>query len=340
MDKKIKSGIADAYKNYFNIGAAINPELLSFGSELIRTEFNSITCENEMKFSSVHPTPGKYTFDRADTVFNFALSNNMKMRGHTLVWHNQTGSWLFENDNGEKLGKTDKEILYSRMKEHIHMVVKRYAGKVYCWDVVNEAISDSDSENEYLRTDSPYYQISESEEYIEKAFAYAHEADSDALLFYNDYSTEVPAKREKIYRLLKSLINKGVPVHGIGLQAHYNICCDVNELRKSIDLFSSLGLTVQITELDISVYKPDERGMSFSEPPADRINSQTELYGEIFALLREKKDKISGVTFWGLTDNTSWLNTFPEKRNDYPLLFDANQKPKEAYGKVVDFAGK
>jgi len=328
MSEKIK--LAEAYKNYFSIGAAINPELLSFGGELIRTEFNSVTCENEMKFSSVHPHPGKYTFERADIVCNFAVANNMKIRGHTLVWHNQTGSWLFKDDKGENV---NKEILYSRMKEHINTVVKRYAGKVYCWDVVNEAISDSDGE--YLRIKSPYYQISDSEEYIEKAFVYAHETDPAALLFYNDYNTEVPAKREKIYRLLKSLIDKGVPVHGIGLKAHYNINSDVNELRKSIDLFSSLGLTVQITELDISVYKPEERGMSFSGPPADRIALQTELYDKIFALLREKKDKISGVTFWGLTDNTSWLNSFPEKRNDYPLLFDANQNPKEAYFKIV-----
>ena len=204
--------------------------------------------------------------------------------------------------------------------------------------MVNEAVSDADGE--YLRENSPYYEIVKSEEFIEKAFIYAHKADPDALLFYNDYNTEVPAKREKIYRLLKSLIEKGVPIHGVGLQGHYNICCDVNELRKSIDLFSSLGLTVQITELDISVYKPEERGMNFSEPPADRLKLQAELYGEIFALLREKKDKISGVTFWGLTDNTSWLNGFPEKRNDYPLLFDANQKPKEAYRKIVEFTEK
>jgi len=319
--------LASIYKDYFTIGAAINPEILSFGGELIKAEFGSVTCENEMKFSSVHPTPDKYTFERADIVANFAAENNIKMRGHTLVWHQQTGSWLFEN--------ADKETLFARMKEHINTVVKRYAGKIYCWDVVNEAISDA--EGEYLRADSPYYSIVQSEEFIEKAFIYAHEADPNALLFYNDYNTENPVKREKIYQLLKSLIDKNIPVHGIGLQGHYDIYFDASELKKSIDLFSSLGLTVQITELDVSIYQYDERGIDFETPPDDRMKLQIKLYDEIFSILRENKTKISGVTFWGLTDNTSWLNSFPVKRNNYPLLFDANQQPKEAYYSITNF---
>ena len=330
MKNEKNSGIANAYKNYFDIGAAINPGVLSFGKDLIKAEFNSVTCENEMKFALVHPQADKYTFDKADTVLNFALENNMNMRGHTLIWHNQTGSWMFEN--------ADKKTLYARMKEHIDTVVKRYAGKVYCWDVVNEAMSDSDDGGEYLRVKSPYYQIAGNEEFVEKAFVYAHEADPDALLFYNDYSTEKPAKRDKIYKLLKSLKDKGIPVHGIGLQAHYDIYSDVNELRKSIDLFASLGLKIHITELDISIYKYEERDINFDTPPEDRMKLQSELYGEIFKLLREKKDNIDSVTFWGLTDKVSWLNGFPVKRNNYPLLFDGEQKPKDAYYKVIDFS--
>jgi endo-1,4-beta-xylanase len=222
------------------------------------------------------------------------------------------------------------------MKEHIGTVVKRYAGTVYCWDVVNEAVSDN--EGEYLREKSPYYAIAGSEEFIEKAFVYAHEADPDALLFYNDYNTENPAKREKIYKLCKSLKDKGAPIHGIGLQAHYDIYFDAGELKKSIDLFSSLGLTVHITELDISVYKWEERELNFDAPPEDRIKMQAELYDKIFALLRENKDKIGSVTFWGLNDGVSWLNGFPVRRNNFPLLFDKNNKPKEAYGRILNFA--
>ena len=332
MIMKKRLSMAEVYKDYFNIGVAINPEVLSFGKELIKAEFNSVTCENEMKFASVHPCADEYTFERADTVLSFALENNMKIRGHTLVWHNQTSSWLFKNADGEN---TDKETLYPRMKEHIDTVVKRYAGKVYCWDVVNEAISDS--EGEYLRVNSPYYDISGSEEFMEKAFIYAHEADPNALLFYNDYNTETSNKREKIYKLLESLKEKKIPIHGVGLQGHYAIDFKAEELRKSIELFSSLGLQIHITELDISVYTWDERDMKFDTPPEDRLKVQADLYGEIFALLREKKDAVSSVTFWGLTDEVSWLNYFPVKRNNYPLLFDGDKKFKDAYYRITDF---
>jgi endo-1,4-beta-xylanase len=325
--------LAEAYKDYFDIGAAINPRVLSFGSELIKAEFNSVTCENEMKPVSVQPNHGEYTFERADIIADFAAANNLKVRGHTLVWHGQTGAWMYKDANGEYL---NKDIVYAYMKEHIDTVVKRYKGKVYCWDVVNEAISDADGE--YLREKSPYYAIVGSEEFIEKAFIYAHEADPDALLFYNDYNTEVPAKREKIYKLCKSLKDKGVPIHGVGLQAHYDIYFDVNELRKSIELFASLGLTIHLTELDVSVYKFDERGVDFETPPEDRVKMQVELYDKMFEILREYKAQVSSVTFWGLNDGASWLNGFPVRRTNHPLLFDRDSKPKESYFKIIDFA--
>jgi len=330
-----KAGLADVYKDYFHIGAAINPGLIDFAGDLIKSEFSSITCENEMKFSSVHPKIDEYTFERADFVADFAGKNNLKMRGHTLVWHQQTGSWLFENDNG---GQADKETLYARMKDHIYTVVKRYADKIYCWDVINEAISDHESDGDCLRESSPYYQIAQSQEYIEKAFVYAHEADPGALLFYNEYNTENPAKRDRIYKLLKSLLDKKIPVHGVGIQGHYALDLDLNELQKSIDLFSSLGIDVHITELDISVYKwGDENGLSFDTPPEDRMNKQTKLYGELFDLLRKNKDKVSNVTFWGFCDSKSWLNSFPVKRKNYPLIFDAELNPKDSYRAIVDF---
>lgn len=330
--KNEKLTLAGAYKNYFDIGVAINPGSLSSGKELIKTEFTSVTCENEMKPISVQPKHGEYTFERADIIADFAAANNLKVRGHTLVWHGQTGSWMYKDAGGEYLSK---DILYKYMKEHIDTVVKRYADKVYCWDVVNEAVSDSG--DEYLRTRSPYYAITGSEEFIEKAFTYAHEADPDALLFYNDYNTEVPAKREKVYKLLKSLKDKDIPIHGVGLQGHYDIYFDINELKKSIELFSSLGLTIHITELDVSIYKFDERGVDFETPPEDRMKMQAELYEKMFALLRENKDKVSSVTFWGLNDGASWLNGFPVRRTNHALLLDRQNNPKESYEKVVNF---
>ncbi|MCL2095419.1 MAG: endo-1,4-beta-xylanase [Oscillospiraceae bacterium] len=327
-----KITLKQAYKNYFDIGVAINPGVLEYGHELIKAEFSGITCENEMKPASVQPERNRFTFEKADMLADFAAENNLKIRGHTLVWHNQTGEWMYKDSNKNNL---PKEILYSYMQEHIDTVVKRYAGKIYCWDVVNEAVSDIDGE--YLREKSPYFEIAGSEEFIEKAFVYAHEADPGALLFYNDYDTENPEKREKIYKLLKSLKDKNIPVHGVGLQAHYDIYFDVGELQKSIDLFSSLGLIIHITELDVSVYKFDERGVDFETLPEDRLKTQTELYSQIFAVLRENKDKIGGVTFWGLDDKASWLNGFPVKRTNHPLLFGRDGKPKEAYGRVTGF---
>ena len=318
--------LAQIYKDYFDIGAAVNPRVLKFG-ELIKSEFNSITCENEMKPVSIQPEHGVYTFERADLIADFAAANNLKMRGHTLVWHNQTGEWMYKD--------LSKDKLYAYMREHIYKLVKRYAGRVYCWDVVNEAVTDG--EDGYLRVDSPYYKICGDEEYIEQAFRYAHEADPEALLFYNDYNTENPAKRERIYKLCKSLQDRGVPLHGIGLQAHYDIYFDAGELRKSIELFSSLGLQVHITELDISVYKFDERGVDFKTPPEDRLKMQVELYAGIFEILRENKDKVGSVTFWGLNDGASWLNGFPVRRTNYPLLFDRDNKPKQSYHEITDF---
>jgi len=322
-------GLANIYKDYFDVGAAINPRVIESGGELIKAEFNSVTCENEMKFASVHPKEGEYTFEQADKVADFALANNLKMRGHTLVWHNQTGDWLFD---------ADKETLYSRMREHITTVVKRYAGKVYCWDVVNEAVSDKEEEpvDRPLREDSPYFAVTGSMDYLIKAFTYAYEADPKARLFYNDYNTENPAKREKIRFLLKELKERA-PVHGIGLQAHYDIYFDAEELQKSIDVFSALGIDIHITELDVSIYKHDERGVDFAVPPDDRMAMQDELYDKIFTILRKNKDKISSVTFWGLNDGVSWLNGFPVKRKNYPLLFDRDGKPKAAYERVAKF---
>lgn len=325
--------IAQAYKDYFHIGAAVSARALPSSGDLAKTQFNSITAENEMKFSSVHPSKDQYTFEQADEIFNFAMENNLNVRGHTLVWHGQTGRWIFEGENGEKV---DKETLYARMKEHIDTVVKRYAGKIYCWDVVNEAISDSDEE--YLRVRSPYYGIVGSEEFIEKAFIYAHEADPKALLFYNDYNTEVPSKRERVYKLVKSLKDKGIPIHGVGLQAHYDIHFNPEELKKSIELFSSLGLIVHVTELDVSIYRFDERGVDFETPPQDRMDKQIELYDKLFQILRDHKDVVGSVTFWGLTDRLSWLNGFPVRRRNYPLLFDADQKPKDVFYKLIEFA--
>ena len=326
-------GLKDFYKDYFPIGVAVSPRLLNGGSEseLISGQFSSLTAENVMKMGPIHPQRNVYNWSPADKIIEYAERNAMKIRGHNLCWHQQAPVWFFKDDQGKTINKSE---LFIRLREHIFAVAGRYKGKIYAWDVVNEAISDS--ENEVFR-DSEFYKIC-GEEFISKAFEYAHEADPEARLFYNDYNTESPKKREKIYQLLKKLLDAKVPVHGIGLQAHWSLKNPERaELEKTITLFASLGLKVQITELDISVYggKTDPAIQSLTD---DLEQKQAAQYKMVFEVFRKYKDVITGVTFWNLSDKSSWLDNFPVKgRKNYPLLFDQNLAPKKAYREVTEF---
>src|SRR6185369_2931533 len=243
-------GLKDYYQSYFPIGVAVSPQLLkSADAKLILQQFNSMTPENVMKPGPIHPAEDRYNWEPADEIVIFAQANHLKVRGHTLCWHQQTGDWFFKDASGNPVSK---EVLLKRLKDHITNVVTRYKGKIYAWDVVNEAIADDSAQ--FLR-DSPWYKIC-GEDFIAKAFEYAHEADPDAQLFYNDYNSERPEKAERIYRLLKKLVDAKVPIQGVGLQGHWSIFePKESELRGTIEKFSSLGLKVQVTELDVSVYK-------------------------------------------------------------------------------------
>jgi endo-1,4-beta-xylanase len=336
-DPVSENGLKDYYKNYFPIGCSVMPSsLTSDESPLIMKEFNSLTAENVMKMGPLHPAERTYYWIDADKIVDFAQANGMKVRGHTLVWHNQTPSWIFL----DSVGKTvSKEVLLQRLKDHITTVVTRYKGKVYAWDVVNEAIDD---ENSKIYRETPWYTIC-GEEYIAKAFQWAHEADPDAQLFYNDYSTESSGKRDRIYNMLKKLKDAGIPVHGIGLQGHWSIDWPSEaDIRTAIATFSSLGIEVQITELDISVYS-SSADFSVRKPGDDTFTTlmetkQIDKYKMIFRVFRENKDVITGVTFWNITDRKSWLDNFPvANRKNYPLLFDQILKPKKAYWEVVNF---
>lgn len=332
-------GLKDYYRDYFTMGVAVSPRSLHTDEAgFILKHFSSLTPENAMKMGPIHPLPDRYNWRDADSIVAFAFRNGMRVRGHALCWHNQTPHWLFVDARGDTVGKTE---LLSRLREHIHSVVSRYKGKIYAWDVVNEAISDR--ADKFYRN-SAFYRIC-GEEYIEMAFEYAHEADPAALLFYNDYNTINPVKRKKIIRMVRDLRARGVPVQAIGLQGHWAITEPGREqLDETLRDFASLGLPLQITELDISVY-PKEH-MARERRPADsdtvftaeRAEKQAGVYRMCFELFRKYRQSITGVTFWNISDRQSWLDNFPVRgRKDYPLLFDRDLNPKAAYWEVVNF---
>jgi endo-1,4-beta-xylanase len=318
------------YENYFNIGAAVNLRTIETQQDLLTKHFNSITAENDMKFEELQPEEGQFTFEKADKLAAFAQENGMKMRGHTLVWHNQTPSWVFLNSEGEKV---TRDQLLQRMKDHIITVIQRYKGQIYCWDVVNEAVTDEGPEL-YRKTN--WLEII-GEDYIEKAFEYAHEADPDALLFYNDYNESNPEKREKIYQLVKSLVDKGVPIHGVGLQGHWNLINpSIDEIRSAIERYASLGLKLQLTELDVSVFTFEDKRTGLTEATNEITELQSQRYQQFFQLFREYKEIITAVTFWGAADDYTWLDDFPVRgRKNWPFLFDENHQPKKAFWKVI-----
>jgi len=331
-------GLKGYYKDFFPIGVAVNAGTLKGEEkELLLREFNSITPENAMKMGVIHPKPNTYNWALADSIVAFAQRHHLRVRGHNLLWHQQTPDWIFVDDNGNPV---DKETLWKRLEEHIKTVVGRYKGKIYAWDVVNEAIDDNP--NNLLRP-SKWIQLG-GEEIIAKAFEYAHEADPKALLFYNDYNSERPEKRERIYRLLKQLKDGGVPIHGVGLQAHWSIFePSAEELTQAIERYASLGLQLQFTELDMSVY-PWEKDRRKKHPgegdvlTVEQEQKQMNQYAKVFSIFRKYKADITSVTFWNLSDRYSWLDFYPVAgRKNYPLLFDAELKRKKAYWKVVDF---
>ncbi|MFS0862628.1 endo-1,4-beta-xylanase [Fredinandcohnia sp. 179-A 10B2 NHS] len=322
----------DIYQDYFLIGAAINNRTIDSAKQLIVNHFNSITAENEMKPEHLQPEEGTFTFETADKFISFAEEHNKAVRGHTLVWHNQTPDWMFQAPDGSV---ASKELLLERLKNHISAVAGRYKGRIHSWDVVNEVIDDSDER--FLRK-SKWLDIA-GEEFIEKAFRFAHEADPNALLIYNDYNESQPEKRDKIYQLVKSLLEREVPIHGVGMQAHWNLTSPtIDEIRAAIEKYASLGLQIQLTEFDFSVFNFEDKRTDLKAPTAEMVALQEKRYEESFSLLREYKDVISSVTFWGVADDYTWLDDFPVRgRKNWPFVFDVNQQPKQAFERITSF---
>jgi len=337
-------GLKDAYRDYFSVGVAVNKRNVSIPQQmaLVRQQFNSMTAENDMKPVSVHPAEGVWNWGGADSIANFARQAGIKLRGHCLCWHAQFADWMFTDKKGRPV---KKEVFYQRLREHIHTVVNRYKDVVYCWDVVNEAISDNprgEFRDGKWQPGSPYrdsrhYQLC-GDEFIAKAFEYAHEADPNALLFYNDYNECEPGKRDRIYDMVKKMQQQGVPIHGIGMQGHYNIYGpSEEEIDAAISKYAQIVKHIHVTELDVRTNQEMGGQLRFSrgeqKPLAPYLQAlQNDQYNRIFRVFRKHRDVIDCVTFWNLSDSDSWLGV-----DNHPLPFDEHYKAKPVYRIIRDF---
>ena len=343
---------------------------------LLKQHFNQITAENDMKWQLIHPREGAegYDFAPADALVSFGLSNRMQIVGHTLVWHSQTPNWVFAGTNpapraatnaappasvgpvngstpgtnqpgrrgfGPGFGRYDgprasRDQLLERMRDHIRTVVGRYQGKVKVWDVVNEALADGNGTN--VLRNSLWSEII-GPDFIAKAFQYAHEADPGAILRYNDYGLENPAKRKRLISLIKELQAQKVPIHAIGSQAHVNVSITFETIDQSLAEMATLGLPIHITELDVNSAQGGQRGFGANVAEnaattqgglvADADKKLADAYAGIFRAFVKHRDSVKMVTFWGVNDAVSW------RAQGKPLLFDGENRPKLAFDAVL-----
>jgi endo-1,4-beta-xylanase len=368
--------LAETYQNYFKVGVAINraiatgqaveannvnrtQEQVDKDVALVKAQFNQISPENDLKWALIQPQPGAdgYDFSGADAYVNFGLSNHMFIVGHTLVWHNQTPEWVFAgtnlpptDDNTPTSGpgsmgrsyqgpRASRDELLQRMHDHIATVVGRYKGKVRVWDVVNEAVADGGTN---ILRNSLWEQII-GPDFIAKAFEYAHEADPDAILRYNDYGLEGSAKRKKFIALVKSLQAQGVPVGAIGTQTHVSVSSPTpQQLDEELTELETLGLPIHVTELDVNSAQRGQRSTSgdvASNTAAtqgglvnDADERSAKQYANLFKVFLKHHQSVKVVTFWGANDAVSW------RASGRPLLFNGDDQPKPDFWAVIGVA--
>ncbi|RGM93484.1 endo-1,4-beta-xylanase [Phocaeicola plebeius] len=342
-EKSLKEVVGDK----FLMGVALNVRQSSgvdtSAVKIVKQHFNSIVAENCMKCGEIQPKEGEFHFEDADRFVQFGIDNGMTVIGHCLIWHSQLPDWFCIDEKGQNVSP---EKLKQRMKTHIQTVVGRYKGKVKGWDVVNEAIVEDGS---YRK--SKFYEIL-GEEFIPLAFQYAHEADPDAELYYNDYGMDVQGRREGVVKLVRSLKEKGLRIDAVGMQGHMGMDYpDIQKFEESMLAFASAGVKVMITEWDMSALPTALRSANISDTlafkktlnpyPKELSDSVSQAWNkrmqQFFQLFEKHADIVTRVTAWGVTDGNSWKNDFPIRgRRDYPLLFDRNYQPKEFIQKMID----
>jgi endo-1,4-beta-xylanase len=337
--------LKQTFKNDFLVGTALSAPQIegrdTGAARLVPQQFNAATPENIMKAEIIHPGWDKYNFDPADKLVEYAKKNGIQVTAHTLIWHSQTPAFL--------RGIKDADSIKQYFVNHINTVAGRYDGKVYSWDVVNEALNEDGT----LR--NSVFLKNLGDDYIVEAFRLAQKAAPHTKLYYNDYNIEQPKKRAGAIAIIKKIQAAGVRIDGVGIQGHWHVDnVPMQEIEQSLKEFSALGIQVAFTELDLSVL-PNPRGRANSADISQtaeynaQINPYTKglpdsmqqklatSYANLFNLFLKYKDNISRVTFWGVNDGQSWLNGFPVPgRTNYPLLFDRQFSPKPAFYKVIE----
>jgi endo-1,4-beta-xylanase len=336
--------LKETFKADFAIGAALNAEQIlekePKAAALIPQQFDAITPENIMKAEVIHPEWNRYNFDLADKIVAYGNKHNMQVNGHTLIWHSQLPPFV------RRLKDADSVRQY--FINHINTVASRYDGKVYSWDVVNEALNEDGTMRKSIFLDKL------GDDFVVEAFRLAQKAAPNTKLYYNDYNIEQPKKRAGAIALIKKIQAAGVRINGVGIQGHWNINnLPLADIEQSIKEFADLGVEVMFTELDISVLpNPGGRNTAdvsqtagynarmnpYTNGLPDSVQQKlTKSYADLFNIFLKYKDHISRVTFWGVNDGQSWLNDWPIRgRTNYPLLFDRQFQPKPAFYNVIE----
>ena len=327
--------IKETYLEHFPVGTAISFDEIENADPdklgLILENFSILTAENAFKWDAIHPDEDRYDFEKADRIARFARENGLKLWGHVLVWHHQVPEWLFKDGDQD----ASRELALKRMREHILTVMNRYKDVIYGWDVVNEALSDE--EEEFLHN-SKWRQIV-GDDFIEKAFTYAMEADTGSLLAYNDYSLPDAHKRDKLARLVKDLQSKGIQIDVVGFQSHYSLYYPrLEDLEKSMRALSELGVKLAVSEIDMSIFDIKDKEDRYKDALPENLKVyQGVKYAELMKFYRRISDQLERVTFWGIFDHRNWRNYWPvEGRVDYAGLIDREGGKKSAFHAVLD----
>lgn len=350
------NSLKEAYKDAFLVGSAVNTAIVTGedqqAEKIVLKHFNTITAENDMKAGLINPEPGEWHYGPADAFVEFGEKHDMFIVGHTLVWHNQTPAWFFQDEEGNP--NTPEEQI-ERMRQHIEVVAGRYAGRVHAWDVVNEVIADDGS----YRPTTWVQGVGSGDELVKHAFKFAQQYAPDAELYYNDFNAWRPEKVDGIVRMVKMLQEAGIRIDGVGIQGHWGLNYPKTEyIEAAIDKYAALGVKVMITELDVDVLPLTREGqiigtgmlhpqfqneefMEYLNPyanglPADVQQKLADRWAELFEIFYRKRDKIDRVTLWGVTDDMSWKNDYPiANRTNYPLLFNRDGTAKPAVEAVM-----